>query len=90
MQETGFPLLLDHQGELFEVYGEGLTGDLSKIDCDALWRGTKTLAGKNYLLPDGAVAGICVRRDCLPTQIRFISLEILKDFLETKSKVNVK
>lgn len=70
--------------------GEGLTGDLSKIDCDALWRGTKTLAGKNYLLPDGAVAGICARRDCLPTQIRFISLEILKDFLETKSKVNVK
>lgn len=61
--------------------GEGLAGDLSKLDCGALWQRKQPVAVKNFLLPDGAVAGICARRDGLPSQVKYIPLERLKDFL---------
>ena len=61
--------------------GEGLAwGDLSKIDCAALRKGTLDIVGKNFLLPDDAVIGICTRGDCLPIHIDFVSLDILKNF----------
>ena len=61
--------------------GEGLTRNLSEVDCAEILKGTKSIAGKNFLLPDGAVIGICTQRNCLPTHINFVSISTLKNFL---------
>ena len=61
--------------------GEGLTRNLSEVDCAEILKGTKSIAGKNFLLPNGAVVGICTKRNCLPTHINFVSINMLKIFL---------
>lgn len=61
--------------------GEGLTRNLSEVDCAEILKGTKSIAGKNFLLPDGAVIGICTERNCLPAHINFVSISMLKSFL---------
>lgn len=61
--------------------GEGLTRNLSEVDCAEILKGTKSIAGKNFLLPDGAVIGICTQRNFLPTHINFVSISMIKNFL---------
>lgn len=63
--------------------GEGLSVELSNIDCAEILNGTKSIAGKNFLLPDNAVVGICTERNHLPTHINFISTRTIKNFLTT-------
>lgn len=46
--------------------GEGFVGDLANIDCEKLIR-DETLGGKNFILSDGAIVGVCTQRLKLPT-----------------------
>ena len=61
--------------------GEGLTKNLSEIDCISILKGNQPVAGKNFLLPDGTIAGICTQRNYLPTHINFVSCDEIKKFL---------
>lgn len=65
--------------------GEGLYGDLAKTDCKALLSGLHGIGGKNFLLPDGAVAAICAEKEHLPIQMEFLHIREIKDFLSLNS-----
>lgn len=64
-----------------KLTGEGLYGDLANIDCMALRRGLNGIGGKNFLLPDGAMSAVCTQREHLPTQMEFLRIREIKDFL---------
>lgn len=63
--------------------GEGLSKDLSEIDCAAILKGTETISGKNFFLSDGSVVGICTEKNYLPTDIKLILSDEIKKFLTT-------
>ena len=53
--------------------GEGLAGGLESVDTAALWRGDGPAAGRNFLLSDGAVVGVCAPSDAVQ-EISFAAL----------------
>ena len=57
--------------------GEGLAGGLESVDTAALWRGDGPAAGRNFLLPDGAVVGVCAPSGHLPDAVQEISFAAL-------------
>ena len=46
--------------------GEGFNGDLANIDCEKLIH-DEILGGRNFILSDGAIIGVCTQRLKLPT-----------------------
>ena len=81
------------RGDLFRRYwtmkesylkytGEGLAGGLHDVDVAALWAGQGSAAGRNFPLPDGAMAGIVASPSLLPREVTMISVEELRAGLE--------
>ena len=58
--------------------GEGLAGGLESVDTAALWRGDGPAAGRNFLLSDGAVVGVCAPSGHLPDAVQEISFAALR------------
>ena len=61
---------------------EGLAGGLHDVDVAALWAGQGSAAGRNFPLPDGAMAGIVASPSLLPREVTMISVEELRAGLE--------
>ena len=85
--------LKEARGDLFRRYwtmkesylkytGEGLAGGLHDVDVAALWAGQGPAAGRNFPLPDGAMAGIVASPSLLPREVTMISVEELRAGLE--------
>ena len=60
--------------------GEGLSGGLENVDCQALIKAARggegdALAGRSFALEDGATIGVVTRREELPTEARLFALE---------------
>ncbi len=81
------------RGDLFRRYwtmkesylkytGEGLAGGLHDVDVAALWAGQGPVAGRNFPLLDGAMAGIVAPPSLLPREVTMISVEELRAGLE--------
>ena len=58
--------------------GDGLAGGIESVDTAALWRGDGPVAGRNFLLSDGAVIGVCAPSGHLPDAVREISFAALR------------
>lgn len=58
--------------------GDGLAGGIESVDTAALWRGDGPVAGRNFLLSDGAVIGVCAPSSHLPDAVREISFAALR------------
>lgn len=58
--------------------GDGLAGGIESVDTATLWRGDGAVAGRNFLLPDGAVVGVCAPSGHLPDAVREISFAALR------------
>lgn len=58
--------------------GEGLAGGLESVDTAALWKGDGPAAGRNFLLSDGAVVGVCAPSGHLPDAVQEISFAALR------------
>lgn len=55
--------------------------ELKEIDGAAILEGRSSIAGRNFLLPDSAVIGVCTKRDYLPAKVEFVSSAQIKEFL---------
>lgn len=62
--------------------GEGLAGGIKAVDVAALWAGKGDVAGRNFPLPDGAMAGIVAAPSLLPNAVTMLSIEALRAGLE--------
>ena len=58
--------------------GDGLAGGIESVDTATPWRGDGAVAGRNFLLSDGAVVGVCSPSGCLPNAVREISFAALR------------
>ncbi len=52
--------------------GQGLLGELEKVDCQALLVGDNDICARNFLLKGNDVAGICTRKGYLPDKVSFV------------------
>ena len=57
--------------------GQGLLGELEKVDCQSLLAGDCNVGAKNFLLEENDVAGICTERDYLPDKVSFVDCHSL-------------
>ena len=51
----------------------------SGVDCEAVINGGGPIGGWNFVLPDGAVAGVCSAAGALPESIRILHVEEIKE-----------
>ena len=60
--------------------GDGISEELLRTDIKQLFD-SGTVGGRNFFLPEGAVAGICTEKAFLPETFTVVSTKFLRDAL---------